>query len=80
MHDRRIGYEEDLPAMLAGPHAEVEVLAVEEVALVHEAEVVHSLASEEHAGSGDRLDGDRRLGERLAMKMKVIEELRPAFR
>jgi hypothetical protein len=73
MDDRRIGHEEDLPAAFACPHAEVEILAVEEVAFVHQTEIVDGFPRDEGAGSRNGLDLDRRLRERLTVKMKIIE-------
>lgn len=64
--------------MGSGPHAEVKILAMQEIAFVHEPEVVNGITFDEHAGAGDGLNLDRCLRERLAVQMEIIEQLRPA--
>ena len=66
--------------MGSGPHAEVEIFAMQEVALVHEADVVNGSAFDEHAGTRDGLDGDGLRREWLKVQMEIVEEVWPLAR
>ncbi len=70
----RVWDEDDAPAPLAKPHADIEIFAVQEVALVEQPDVVHGLPLHEDACAGNRLHGNRLRRLRLPMQVEIVEQ------
>lgn len=74
--DPGLGYEADFPAFLAKAHAQVQVLAVQEVAFVPAADAVQGFALDQHAGAGNGFYLRRTAGQGLAVQKKVGKQSR----
>ena len=71
--DLRVGGEQDVPAALPETHAPVQILAMQEIALIHGTHIFQSRPPHEHEGARYGLDRDWVRRQRQAAHDKALE-------
>ncbi|MNR45474.1 hypothetical protein D3C85_1643240 [compost metagenome] len=72
-----VGNEQDAPAFAPKANTPVQVLAVHEIGLVEQADLLHRGTSQQHACAGNGLDLNGMIGQWRLMQVEVGKELRP---
>jgi len=76
MHNTGIRNKQNFPSPLAKTHAPVQVFAMKEIFFIQTPDLRQRLTLHHHAGTGNRLDCNRTIRQRLLMQLEIGKKLR----